>query len=893
MDWTRMLISRCAAFFGGRKMDEELDEELRAHIDLAIEENLKSGIPEQAARTNALREFGGVTQARESYRTQQRLPWVETLAQDLRFAMRMLWKSPGFTVVAVLTLALGIGGNTAIFSIVNGVLLNPLPFPHPDQLVSMHESKPNFDKGAISYPNFLDWRKDNHSFSDMAVGRRWSFSLTGRGDAEQVNANYISSGYFAVLGVHPLLGREFTQAEDQPGMPPVALISEGLWRRKFDAMPNILGQTVTLDGKNFSIVGVMPSSLHLNVPGFRDQDVYAPVPQWGNSILMDRGAGLGFHGIARLKPGVSIAQARADMGEVSRNLAAAFPDKDRGIGASLVPLKEQIVGNTKPFLQVLLGAVGFVLLIACVNVAGLLLARSAGRSREFAVRTALGASRARVVRQLLTESLLLGIAAGAVGLIPAVWGTHAALKVLPAAVPRAEEIGLDFRVLAFTTIVSLLTGTLFGLAPALKTSRANPHAALKDGSRGTSGTNHRALGTFVVAELAIALVLLAGAGLMIRSLVRLWNVDPGFNPQNVLTFGISLPPSMAMASLDEARAKSRALNEVFASVPGIKAVSQVWGALPMGGEDDQLFWIDGQPKPANDQGMGWTIDYIVDPDYLRVMQIPLKRGRFLTRQDDEHAPLVVVIDEVFARKFFPGQDPIGKRIHLVYNSGKVAQIVGIVGHVKQWGLDADDTQSLRAQYYLPCMQAGDDFLAGIRSGTGLVVRYDGSLAAVLDSIRRVNKQMSNEQVISGEQTMESMISDSMAQRRFAMILLGAFAALAVLLACIGIYGVMAYLVSQRTQEVGIRMALGARRGDVLLLVFRDGAKLALIGVAVGIVGAIALTRKMGDLLFNVSPTDPVILAGVGALLVFVAMAACIIPARRAASIDPMRALRTE
>jgi predicted permease len=773
------------------------------------------------------------------------------------------------------------------------VLLNPLPFPQPDQLVSVHESKPNFDKGAISYPNFLDWRNDNHSFSAMAVGRRWSFNLTGRGDAEQLNANFISSGYFAVLGVRPLMGREFNTVEDRPGAAPVALISEGLWRRKFDAAPNILGQTITLDGKNFSIVGVIPASLHLNIPGFRDQDVYAPVPQWGNSILMNRGAGLGFHGLARLKPGVTIDQASADMGEVTRNLAAAFPDTDRDIGASLVPLKEQIVGDTRAFLQVLLGAVGFVLLIACVNVASLQMARSAGRSREFAVRAALGASRARVIRQLLTESLLLGIVAGALGLIPALWGTHAALKVLPAALPRAEEIGVDFRVLAFTTVISLLTGTLFGLAPALKTSRANPHTALKDGARGTSGTHHRALGTFVVVELAIALVLLAGAGLMIRSLMRLWDVDPGFNSRNVLNFSLSLPPSMANASMDELRAKERELDGAFASLPGVKAVSQMWGAVPLGGEDDQLFWVDGRPKPANDHEMGWTIDYIVDPDYLRVMRIPLQRGRFLNRQDDEHSPLVVVIDDVFARKFFPGQDPIGQRIHLVYNSGKVAQIVGVVGHVKQWGLDSDDAQSLRAEYYLPCIQVSDDFLIGMRSGTSFVLRYEGSLGAMLDSIRRLNKQMSNEQVIYGDQTIDSMVTDSMATRRFAMILLGSFAALALLLACIGIYGVMAYLVSQRTQEVGIRMALGAQRGDVLLLVFRNGAKLALVGVALGLGGAIALTRQMGSLLFDVSPTDPLILSAAGALLVVVALTACIIPARRAASIDPMRALRTE
>jgi predicted permease len=893
MEWLRIPFSRCAALFRRRKLDADLDEELRAHIELAIDEKLKRGLSRSNARSEAMCEFGAMTQMKESYRTDRGIGWLETLGQDLRFGARMLARSPAFTAIAALTLALGIGGNTAIFSIVNGVLLNPLPFRQPDQLVSVHESKPNFDKGAISYPNFLDWRKDNHSFSAMAVGRRWSFSLTGRGDAEQVNANFVSSGYFAVLGVRPLMGREFNAREDLPGAAPVALVSEGLWRRKFDAAPNILGQTVTLDGESFSIVGVIPASVHLNIPGFRDQDVYAPVPQWGNSILMNRGAGLGFHGLARLKPGVTIDQARADMDEVTRNLGVAFPDTDRDIGASLVPLKEQIVGDTRPFLQVLLGAVGFVLLIACVNVASLQLARSAGRSREFAVRAALGASRGRVIRQLLTESLLLGIGAGALGLIPALWGTHAALRALPAALPRADEIGVDLRVLAFTTVVSLLTGILFGLAPALKTSRANPHAALKDGLRGTSGTQHRALGTFVVVELAIALVLLTGAGLMIRSLVRLWDVDPGFNPHNVLNFSLSLPPSMANASLDELRAKARKLDEAFAFLPGVKAVSQVWGAVPLGGEDDQLFWVDGRPKPANDHEMGWTIDYIVDPDYLRVMQVPLLRGRFLSRQDDEHSPLVVVIDDVFARKFFPGQNPIGQRIHLVYNSGKVAQIVGVVGHVKQWGLDSDDAQSLRAEFYLPCMQVPDDFLMGMRSGTSFVLRFDGGLGAVLGSIRHLNKQMSNEQVIYSDQTIDSMITDSMATRRFAMVLLGAFAALAVLLACIGIYGVMAYLVSQRTREVGIRMALGAQRGDVLLLVFRNGAKLALVGVALGFAGAIALTRQMGSLLFDVSPTDPVILSAAGALLVLVALAACIIPARRAVSIDPMRALRTE
>lgn len=892
MDWIRVLFSRAAALFHRPALDIDLDDEMREHISLAVEENSRRGMTRDAARTAALREFGGVTQIKESYRLQRGMPWIETLAQDLRFAARTLRKSPGFTTIAILTLSLGIGGNTAIFSIVNGVLLNPLPFSHPEQLVALHESKPNFENGSISYPNFLDWRKENHSFSSMALARGYGFSLTGRGDAEQVNAEFLSEGFFALLGVHPMLGRDFTAADEQPGAAPVAIIGEGLWRRKLNADPSILGQTVTLNGKNFTVAGVLPARFRLRVSNFQASDVYAPIPQWGNSILMDRGAGLGFHGIARLKPGVTLEQARADMDRVTRDLAAAYPDANRGIGASMIPLKEQMVGSARQFLLVLLAAVGFVLLIACVNVASLLLARSAGRSHEFAMRAALGASRGRVIRQLLTESLLLGVAAGVVGLIPAVWGTQAALKVLPAALPRADEIGVDVRVLAFTTIVSLLTGIVFGLAPAWKISRADPQAALKAGARSASGTHHRALGAFVIAEMAIALVLLAGAGLMIRSLVRLWNVDPGFNQRNIETFNIAFPPSMASATPDAARAKIRALNETLAATPGIKAVSNTWGAFPMNGEDDQWFWIDGQPKPESNNEMNWVIDYIVDPDYLRVMQIPLKRGRFLGREDDEHAPLVVVVDEVFANRFFPGQDPIGKRIHLYYNSGKAAQIVGVVGHVKQWGLDADDGQSLRAEYYLPVMQAPDSFLAGA-TATNIAARYEGSRSAVLDSLRRAIKQVSSDQVLFGEETMENIVADSLASRRFAMIMLGGFAALALALACVGIYGVMTYLVSQRTQEVGIRMALGAQRGHVLMLVFANGARLALIGAIIGIAGAVGLTRLMRDLLFDVSPTDPAILAGTGVLLLLVALAACVIPARRAASIDPMRALRTE
>ena len=892
MKYLRAWLLRCAGLFRNEQGGSEFSEELEAHLQMHIEDNLRSGMNPQEARRHALLKLGGVQQVKEKYRERQGLPALEMLWSDIRFGARVLWKSRGFTIVAIVTLALGIGGNTAIFSIVSGVLLHPLPFPEPEQLVALHESKPNFNQGSISYPNFLDWQKDNRTFSAVAVARGYAFSLTGKGEAEQLNAEFVSGSFFPSLGVNPIFGRTFTPAEEQVGAAPVALISEGLWQRKFNASPNVVGQNITLDGRDFTIVGVIPASFHLRLPSFRERDIYAPIRQWHNSLLMNRDAGLGMHGIGRLKPGVTLAQAQADMDEVTRNLASAFPDANKGIGASIISLKEQITGDVRPFLLVLLAAVGFVLLLACVNVASLLLARAAGRRREFAVRTALGASRRRIVCQLLTESLLLGIASGALGLLLAVWGTHTALGLMPIALPRVEEIGLDFRVLAFATALSLLSGTLFGLVPAWKTSQADPQTALKEGGRGATGAHNRAQSAFVVAEMAVALVLLIGAGLMVRSLARLANVDPGFNPRNVVNFGLSFPPSMSHATPDQTRAAIRNLDDKLNSTAGVTAVSQVWGALPMGSDDEQLFWLDGHTKPANESGMSWAVDYIVEPDYLKVMQIALKRGRFFTPQDDEHSPLVAVVDEVFARKFFPGLDPIGKRI-VMNTSERRLEIIGVVDHVKQWGLDLDDTQSLRAQFYIPCMQMPDDFTAMMSGGTGVVVRYTGNLAPAFDAIRRTSHQMSSQQVIYADQTMESIIADSIAQRRFAMILLGAFAVMALVLASVGIYGVIAYVVGQRTQEIGIRIALGAQRKDVLGLVLWQGTRLALLGVAIGIAGAFALTRLMTDLLYGVAATDPATFAGLALLLIVVAMAACYLPARRAMRVDPVAALRCE
>jgi predicted permease len=817
---------------------------------------------------------------------------METLFQDLRYGLRMLVKSPGFTGVAVLTLALGIGANTALFSVINGVLLSPLPFPQPEQLVTLHENKPNFEGGSVSYANFRDWRKDNRTFSSLALARTYAFSLTGAGEAEQVGAEFISSDFFSVLGVKPQIGRTFAEDEERVGAAPVALISAGLWQRKFSSAPDILGKNITLDGRDYTIVGVMPASFRLLIPGFSESQVYAPIGQWSNSLLLERGAGLGFHGIGRLKPGVTIEQARTDMAGVTSSLAEAFPDADKGITAKITLLKEQMTGNVRPLLLVLLAAVGFVLLIACVNVANLLLARASRRTREFAVRTALGASPGRVIRQLLTESVVLALAGGGLGLLLAAWGTSAALRLLPAALPRAEQVGMDWHVLLFTAGLSLLAGIVFGLTPALRTSQPDLQATLQQGGRGASGTRHRMQSVFVVVEMALALVLLIGAGLTIRSLAKLWSVDPGFNAHNVITFGLSLPPSLVHEKADAIRAAFREFDEKLAAVPGIEAVSQTWGALPLSGDDEQLFWLEGQPKPANKNDMNWAIDYIVEPGYLKAMSIPLLRGRFFTAQDNENAPLVVVVDEEFARKYFPGQDPIGKRIH-IDRFDRPAEIVGVVGHVKQWGLDTDDQQSLRSGLYIPCMQMPDDFIAMSPTGSAVVVRTAGNRAGELDSIRQMNAQMSNQQVIFGAQTMESLISDSMASRRFSMILLGVFAVLALLLASVGIYGVISYVVSQRTNEIGLRMAMGARQRDILILILSSGGKLAGLGVAIGLAAALGLTRLMTSLLYGVGATDPLTFAGVAVLLTVVALAACYIPARRAANVDPIVALRYE
>jgi len=817
---------------------------------------------------------------------------MQTFWQDVRYGLRMLGKNPGFTAIAVLTLALGIGANTALFSIVNGVLLNPLPYDKPDGLVALYARTAEFAHSSISYPNFLDWRHDNRSFSALAAFRQENFNLTGMGDAERLKAEMVSATFFPILGVNPRIGRVFSELEDQAGAARVALISEGLWKRKFGSSPDSVGKSIILNGALYTIVGVIPASFHYQNGNFQNNtEVYVPIGQCNAPLFRDRRAGMGMDAVGRLKAGVTLEQASTDMKAVAAHLAEVFPDINKDSGAALLSLKEDVVGDIRPFLLVLLAAVGFVLLIACANVANLFLARSTGRTREFAIRTALGAGPGRVVRQLLTESVLLALAGGALGLCIAAWGTQAAIKVLPEALPRADEIHLDARVLLFTLAASLFAGILFGLIPAFKTSRTDIHGTLKEGGRGGSGARHRTQGIFVVVEMAMALVLLVGAGLMIRSLAKLWSAGPGFDPRNVASFNLasSQPLGATPAAI---RAAFLQLHDAIRAVPGVQAVSLTAGALPMAGDSELPLWLEGEAKPASQSEMKNSLFYITQPDYLKAMRIPLKRGRFLTESDNENSQFVTVIDDQFAKLYFGDKDPIGKHVNFeILNT--TAEIVGIVGHVKQWGLDTDATSKIQAQCYFPISQVPDSLLSLLDHGTQGVVRTEGAPLALMSSITETVERVNSQIVVFETETMSDVISDSLAVKRFAMVLLGVFASLAVVLSSVGIYGVISYIAGQRTREIGIRMALGAERSNVLGMVLGEAGKMTMFGVVIGLAAALVLARVMASMLFRVSTYDPLTFLGVALLLMAVALVACYIPARRATRIDPMAALRYE
>ena len=810
-----------------------------------------------------------------------------TFVQDVRYAFRMLAKNPGFTIIAVLTLALGIGANTAIFSVVNGVMLNPLPYPQPNRLVSMYRKVFGFEQGSVPYLSFQDWQKQNRTTEAMASYRDDNYNLTGMGEAERVPVGQVSAEFFPVLGEKPIMGRFFNADDDRPGASPVIVLGEGFWKRKFGGAPDVLGRTILLNGIGYTVIGIVRDNFKI----FTDGQVFVPIGQWNDPTFRDRTISMGMDVVARLRPGVTEAQVRADMDSVAREQAIDYPNSNGGMGITTIGLLQDLVGKRKAILLILLGAVGFVLLIACVNVANLLLARATGRARELAIRLALGATQGRIIRQLLTESILVALAGGALGLAIAAWGTGAMLKLLPAALPRMDEIGIDGRVLAFTFGASLLAGILFGLAPALKISRTDVQASLKEGGRSVVRARNRAQGVLVVAEMAMALVLLVGAGLMIRSVAQLWRVKPGFDPRNAVEFSIALAPEKT-SEAPKIRATYRQLLEGLETTPGVEAASLLAGSLPLkGGDSDFPFWLEGQPKPAIESQMSLALWYATTPNYLKAMRIPLLRGRYLTAQDNETAPSVMVIDEEFARQYFGGENPVGKHINIdMLNVSP--EIVGVVGHVKHWGLD-ESTRPIHAEMYLPFMQISDKFLPLVVNGATVIVRTKGAPAAALGAIREEVSKLDSRQVMYDAMTMEEVVTRSVRAQRFSMILLGAFALLALLLASIGIYGVISYLVGQRVNEIGIRMALGAQRKDILRMIVGEGARLAALGAGIGILAALGLTRLMASQLYGVSVTDPITFTGVAIILVGVALFACYIPARRAMRVDPMVALRYE
>jgi predicted permease len=811
-----------------------------------------------------------------------------TLLRDVRYAIRMLLKSSGFAAIAVLTLALGIGANTALFSVVNGVLLNPLPYPHSEQLVAVYGKTPGFDQGPVVYLNFLDWQRATQTFSSMAIYRNQNYNVTGTAEAEHLRGYMISAGFFSTLGVQPILGRTFRSDDDRVGAAPVVVLGGGLWKRKFGSSPDVIGKALTLNGTSYIVVGVVPSGFTFYG---HDRDVYTAIGQWNDPSFRDRRISVSAHVVGRLKPGVTLPRAQADMDVIARNLAAAYPVADQHVGVTLVSMKEDMVGNVQPFLLVLLAAVGFLLLIACANVANLVLARSMGRFREFAIRAALGAGNFRVIRQLLTESVLLAGLGGTLGLLFAYGGVKAVLNTLPGTLPRVEEISLDGRVLLFTLALSLFAAIVFGLVPALKGSRVDLMEILKESGRGSSGAQHRLQKIFVAIEVATALVLLVGAGLMLRSLSALWRVNPGFNPSHAITFNLSTPSSSATTSA-ETRARLRRFDDKMRSIPGVQAVSVTLGSRPMIHDSSVPFWIEGQPKPANDSDMHQAMFYLVEAGFEQAMGITLERGRFVTPRDNENAPVAIDIDDVFARTWFPNENPIGKRVHLE-QFNVPAEIVGVVGHVKQWGLGTDQKSAVEAQFFYPFMQLPENLMALAADGVAVVLRTAGDPAAVMGLVRRAVEQIDSRDVIYGVETLDEVIAGSLAARRLSMLLLGVFAMLALLLSCVGVYGVISYVVGQRTREIGVRMALGAQSKDVMRLVLGQGARMALVGVAAGVAAALGLTRLMANQLFGVTAHDPLTFAAVAIVLTMVALLACYLPARRAVRVDPLVALRCE
>ncbi|HEY6187294.1 MAG TPA: ABC transporter permease, partial [Pyrinomonadaceae bacterium] len=822
MSWLRVLTHRLRAMVMKRKLERELEEEIQSHLEMQIEEHERQGMSPEEARYAALRKFGGVEQVKERYRHRRSLPIVETIFQDVRYAARMLRKSPLFAVISIFTLALGIGANTAIFSVVNELLLRPLPFRDADRLVMLWEVTPEGrHENTTSRANFRGWREQSTTFEGMAAFSDRRLNLTGDGEPEEVSVQLATPGLFQVLGVEPILGRVITEEDARIGTPGVAVLSYGLWQRRYGGDPQVIGRAITLNGSPVTVVGVLPAGFQWHIR--RRSGTTKPAEIWA-PLVMPTTEGPGIRGrflsvVARLKPGVSLAQAQAEMKTIHARLEQDSPRYNKGYGAEVIPLREQFVGNVRPALLILLGAVAFVLLIACANVANLLLSRAAAREKEIALRAALGAGRWRIVRQMLTESVLLALLGSLFGLMIAWWGIHALVAISPRDLVNLQGVGINLPVLGWTLLVSLATGIIFGIAPAVEATRLNVNEALKEGSKGAGGQGSRSSrlrSAFVVAEVALALMLLASAGLLVKSFARLQKVDTGFDTENILTMVLPLPTGKYKSD-QQVVGFFRQATERIRTLPGVQAAGMV-NYLPLYGGlgSATSFAIEGQPAPPPGEEPSTNVR-VADAGYFGAMGIPLLRGRNFTDVEASEARHVVLISESFARQYFPGEDPLGKRVSIeMFSKPNPTEIVGIVGDVRYDSL----VDKAEPTAYFPHSELTYPFMT-------LVIRTDGDPTAIAPAVQREIRAIDPDQPVSDVRTMNQVMADTVARARFNTLLLGLFAGLAMLLAAVGIFGVMNYSVTLRTREIGIRIALGAQPQRVLMLILRQGLLLTI------------------------------------------------------------------
>ena len=895
----REMAVRIGGLFAKQHRDTDLDDEFAAHLDLLAEENIRRGMPRDEANYAARREFGGAEQIKETYRDRRGLPVIETFLQDLRFGARMLRKNSGFTAIAVLTLALGIGATTSIFSIVNTLLLRPLPFPDSGRIVLLQEALPKLIPGKIevSAPDVADFRRLNHSFEDAGGFESISMDLSGVGSPERLAVTRTAAAVFQILETAPAMGRTFTEDEDQLGNN-VVVLSYALWQTRFGADREILGKKITLDRQSYTVIGVMPREFVFppqGLPRYTSAQVWTPIAL-NPFEIESRGDNFDLGVLAKLKAGVSLGSANSDVMLVARQIqtqlwpAMAQDTSKFALEASVTPLADMVVGSTRTLLMLLLGAVGLLLLIACANVANLMLARGTERQKEIAVRIALGAGRMGVVRQLLVESSLLGIIGGALGLVGAYAGVKALVALAEKILPRTQEVGLDHTVLLFTLVVSLASGILFGIVPALAATKTDLNQSLKDAGRTKSdGRGHRRLhDAFVVTQIALALVLVIGSGLLIRSFIRARDTDPGFRAENAIALSISLNGPQ-YKQLSDTRAFFDRLTAQVRALPGVSSVGAS-SDLPMNSGWTHGFTPEGhEAEQQNSMPLGSHT--LVDGDFFQTLGIPIVRGRLFNDAEMQGRGDVVMISDGMAKRYWPGEDPVGRRLKwgAAQSTAHWLTIVGVVGDIKQGPLD----EATKPHTYEPFQHICRDPHIPFCSARNIIVRSYSAPNALVPVIRNIVLQMDPQQPIGKVSVMNDIVSNSLAPRRFNTWLLAAFGFGALLLAAIGVYGVISYSVAQRTRELGVRLALGAQPADILRLVLRKGLVLAAIGLIIGIGVSLATTRLMASLLYNVSTTDPLTFAAVGALLVIVALAACWIPARRAMRTDPAVTLRYE